>query len=165
MIEEEVIRLHEEIQRCDNKDMIKYFENQIKNLTMSARKLSCSNFKNSILKEAGISFECRNFINDLNKDQNILGVANGILVLNEFDKDGYPKLIKGAHEYKISSSAPTNYVKYDHNNEYIKKVEALLKSFFLEEEYDSYEFLLLYLASCLDGLPKDNILFILRGDG
>lgn len=165
LVEEEVIRLHEEIQRCDNKDMIKYFENQIKNLTMSARKLSCSNFKNSILKEAGISFECRNFINDLNKDQNILGVANGILVLNEFDKDGYPKLIKGAHEYKISSSAPTNYVKYDHNNEYIKKVEALLKSFFLEEEYDSYEFLLLYLASCLDGLPKDNILFILRGDG
>lgn len=165
LLEEEVIRLHEEIQKCDNKDMIKYFENQIKNLTMSARKLSCSNFKNSILKEAGISFECRNFIKDLNKDQNILGVANGILVLNEFDKDGYPKLIKGAHEYKISSSAPTNYVKYDPNNEYIKKVEALLKSFFLEEEYDSHEFQLLYLASCLDGLPKDNILFILRGDG
>lgn len=165
LIEEEISRLQEEIQKADSKELVIYFENKIKNLIASGRKLSCGTFKNNIFKEAGISFECRNFIKDLNKDQHILGVENGILVLNEFDKNGNPRLISGPHEYKISHSCPTAYYPYDPNNKYIQKVEELLKSFYLEEEMDSYEFMMYYLASCLDGLPKDNIIFILLGGG
>ena len=165
LIEEEIGRIQEEIQKADTKELVIYFENKIKNLITSGRKLSDGNFKNNIFKETGISFECRNFIRDLNKDQHILGVENGILVLNEFDKNGNPRLIAGPHEYKISVSCPTSYYPYDLNNKYIQKVEELLKAFYLPEEMDSYEFMMYYLASCLDGLPKDNIIFILLGGG
>lgn len=165
MIGNQVETIKTDIDNTEEEYKIKYYTKLIANLKRVAQGLTNHIRKNGIFKESSRLFLDSNFSNELNRNPYLLGVKNGVLVLNEINNKNLPKLIQAPHEHRISKSAPTNYVPYDSENEYIKKVEKLLQSLIPEHEKDAYHYLMYYLASCLDSAVKDSILLILLGIG
>lgn len=173
IISENIEELENKIKSNDGEDEdaeieLKYYAKLIKNVKKSAQKLSCVNFKTNVFKELQVKFQQDYFTSKLNMDPNIIGVGNGILVLDDLKTFGnvkVPKLIKGFHEYKISKFTPINYEPYNPESNYVKKIEKLINDLFPEDEYDAKEFIMYYLASSLDFHPKESLLLICSGNG
>ena len=127
----------------------------------SANSIFNASFKKGVFDEAETLFRCNSFYSRLDKVPHVMGVGNGLI---EF-MDNKAKLVDHYHTYPISLYTSTEYYEYDENNKYIKEVHNLLKSMFIDEEYDALEFLLYYLATTLDGFPKDSLILILTGVG
>ncbi len=127
----------------------------------SANSIFNASFKKGVFEEAETLFRLNSHYLKLDKIPQIMGVGNGII---EFT-DHKVKLIDHYHTYPISLYTSTEYHPYDENNQYVKAVYSLLRSMFIEEEYDALEFLLYYLSTTLDGFPKDSLIFILSGIG
>jgi phage/plasmid-associated DNA primase len=144
----------------DNDELLEYFIKLKNNIINSTRKLYDTGFKIKLMKEAEVLFRRRGFTDSLNKDQNIMGVGNGILVLSE-----KPYLIKSYHNFPITIFSPINYIEYDENNPNIQLLEKTMGELFPEHEMDALEFMLYYFATCLDGIPKDSMIFIITGAG
>ncbi len=144
----------------DDKDINDYVLARTKNLKKSAQNLYKTEFKNGVIKEAECFFRQRGFIKKLNSDQNILGVGNGVLELS--DK---PKLIKYYHSYPISSFTEVDYEPYNANNPSTVKLLNVLLDLFPKAEMDAFHYIMYYLATCLDGKPKDSIILIITGCG
>lgn len=147
---------------------IKYYQKLIKNTKSSTGKLSCSNFKGNVFKELQLMMLSSNFVNKLNLDANILGVGNGVLVLdNIYEHNGIkiPKLIKSYHEYKITNFTPVDYIPYNPESKYIQKMEELINDLFPPNEQDAKEFIMYFLASSLDFHAKESLLLICCGNG
>lgn len=173
IIAENITELENKIKSNDAEDddagnEIKYYNKLIKNVKKSAQKLSCVNFKTNVFKELQVKFQQDYFTQKLNMDPNIIGVGNGILVLDDLKKYGnskVPKLIKGFHEYKISKFTPIAYEPYNPESTYVQKIEKLISDLFPEHEHDAKEFIMYYLASSLDFHPKESLLLICSGNG
>lgn len=144
----------------DNESLMNYFIQIKKNINSSAHKLYDTGFKTKLIKEAESLFRKRGFSDSLNKDQTIIGVGNGVLVLS--DK---PHLITSYHNFPITIFSPIDYIDYDENNPNVQLLEKTMKELFPPTELDVLEFLLYYFASCLDGKPKDSIILIITGIG
>jgi putative DNA primase/helicase len=144
----------------DNEKENEYVAFRTKNLKNSAKDLYKSAFKDGIIKEAEKFFRVRGFLKKLNSDQNTMGVGNGVLELSE-----NPKLIKDYHSYPISLFTETNYEPYNKNNPNTIRLLKVLLDLFPEDEMDAFHYIMYYLASCLDGKPKDSIILILTGSG
>ena len=148
---------------------IKYYQKLIKNVRSSAQKLSCANFKTGVFKELQVMFQESYFTSKLNLDINIIGVGNGILVLDQLYplNNGFktPKLIKGCHEFRISNFTEVDYVPYDPESIYVQKIEQLIDDLFPPDEADAKNFIMHYLASSLDGNFKESLLLICCGNG
>lgn len=156
-----LLELNYNIQSCaDDESLIHYLTNLKKKLTLSSKQLYTYQFKQSVLKEAEPLFRQYNFYNSLDKEPTIMGVGNGILEFKESTK-----LIQYYHSYNISMFTDTNYISYDEKNRDIQRVYKTLKDLFPEDEMDVFEFLMFYLASSLDGHPKESVIFILTGCG
>jgi len=130
------------------------------NLRKSSTKLYDYGFKKQIIEEAKLFFRCRGFIKKLNSDQTTFGVGNGVLELSE-----NPKLLQFYHNYPVSLYTETNYVPYDKNNEHVARILKVLLDLFPSDEIDAFHYIMYYLASCLDGRPKDSMILILTGCG
>ena len=118
-------------------------------------KTICSN-TNNIIKMCGdkmpienVKGRCQlgwfkdNFIADLlDKDDNIIGVANGLLVL-----DKKAKFINYSTTYKITRTTNTYYVPYDANNKYIIKVETILSEIISNPK--KLKGMLMHISLCL----------------
>ena len=144
----------------DNEKENEYVAFRTKNLKNSAKDLYKSAFKDGIIKEAEKFFRVRGFLKKLDSDQNTMGVGNGVLELSE-----NPKLIKDYHNYPISLYTETNYEPYNKNNPNTIRLLKVLLDLFPEDEMDAFHYIMYYLASCLDGKPKDSIILILTGSG
>jgi phage/plasmid-associated DNA primase len=144
----------------DNEKENEYVAFRTKNLKNSAKDLYKSAFKDGIIKEAEKFFRERGFLKKLDSDQNTMGVGNGVLELSE-----NPKLIKDYHNYPISLYTETNYEPYNKNNPNTIRLLKVLLDLFPEDEMDAFHYIMYYLASCLDGKPKDSIILILTGSG
>ena len=144
----------------DNDSLLEYFVKLKSNISKSCIKLYDTGFKTKLIKEAEVLFRKRGFSTSLNKDQDIMGVGNGILVLSE-----KPYLIQSYHNYPITIYSDINYVPYDPNNPNVQLLEKIMKELFPPNELDALEFLLYYFATCLDGKPKDSMILILTGCG
>lgn len=144
----------------DNEKENEYVAFRTKNLKNSAKDLYKSAFKDGIIKEAEKFFRVRGFLKKLNSDQNTMGVGNGVLELSE-----NPKLIKDYHSYPISLFTETHYEPYNKNNPNTIRLLKVLLDLFPEDEMDAFHYIMYYLASCLDGKPKDSIILILTGSG
>jgi len=144
----------------DNDELLEYFIKLKNNIINSTKKLYDTGFKMKLIKEAEVLFRKRGFVDSLNKDQDIMGVGNGILVLSE-----NPYLISSYHNYPITRFSPINYVEYDENNPNIQLLEKVMSELFPKHELDALEFMLYYFATCLDGIPKDSMIFIITGGG
>lgn len=144
----------------DNEKENEYVAFRTKNLKNSAKDLYKSAFKDGIIKEAEKFFRVRGFLKKLDSDQNTMGVGNGVLELSE-----NPKLIKDYHNYPISLYTETQYEPYNKNNPNTIRLLKVLLDLFPEDEMDAFHYIMYYLASCLDGKPKDSIILILTGSG
>ncbi len=152
--EEQVKKNPEKIEQND------YITNRIQKLRSSAQKLYTTDFKKGIIREAEVLFRKRGFIQSLNTDQNIMGVGNGVLELSK-----NPRLIRNFHDYPITLYTDIDYEKYDGLNPNTKLLINGLKDLFPDDEQDAFHYLMYYLASCLDGKPKDSMIFIITGNG
>lgn len=139
--------------------IIKYLTVIKKNFVRSIKKLFTPTFKQQVIIEAAPIFRSRGFIDRLDTDKHLLGVNNGVLDLNNI------KLIDTIHEYPITYTTGVKYVPYDKKNKYIKHVEKVIKNLFPDNEMDVHEFIMYYIASCLDGRPKQSIILIITGVG
>jgi phage/plasmid-associated DNA primase len=152
--EEQVKKYPEKTEQND------YITNRIQKLRSSAQKLYTTDFKKGIIREAEVLFRKRGFIHSLNTDQNVMGVGNGVLELSN-----NPKLIRNFHDYPVTLFTDIDYEKYDPLNPNTKLLINGLKDLFPDDEQDAFHYLMYYLASCLDGKPKDSMIFIITGNG
>lgn len=122
----------------------------------------------------GIVKRCKDYLsepgitNKMDKDENVIGVVNGILVVNpDSDAKQSPeyKLITGYHNYKITLYTSVPYKIFDPRDPATKQMLFSLKSIFPDHEADAWLFVLLFAASSLNGRMKDNFILILQGNG
>lgn len=144
----------------DDEDRNNYIISRTKNLKKASQGLYKTDFKNGVIKEAKCFFRSRGFIKKLNSDQNIMGVGNGVLELST-----NPKLIRHYHNYHISLFTETDYVPYNPTNPHVIKLLNVILGMFPKNELDAFHWIMYYLATCLDGKPKDSIILILTGKG
>jgi phage/plasmid-associated DNA primase len=147
----------------NNKIIIEEYKNKIKKLRATIKKLGDSPFKKNIITQCKNLFIDYNFENQLdNECPYIIGVRNGIILLPK-KKGERARLINGFHEYKVKKYTNLNYIEYDENNIYIQGMLKILKDIIYEEDVLTY--ILTYLASSLNNLMKEPILFLWQGSG
>ena len=137
------------------------FHHMVKmNLKQTCRKIRDSNFKTGILRACEEVFDEINFTETLDKIPDVLGVGNGVLKLG-----GNIEFVTGYHNYRVSQHTPVNYMPFNPYDPTIKKLLYALRNMFPDEESDTFEFLMCYLASSLDGKKKESLFLILVGSG
>ena len=161
LLEEIIVEFDNQIKKTlDNDELLAYLIKVKNNIILSTQKLYDTGFKIRLIKEAEVMFRKRGFYKSLNKDQDIMGVGNGILILSE-----EPKLLTTYHNYPITLYSEIDYELYDDNNPDIQFLEKIIKDLFPDDELDAMEYILYYFASCLDGKPKESMIMILIGNG
>jgi phage/plasmid-associated DNA primase len=148
----------------------KYFITMKRNLEDSKQSLGKRSMIQNIISRCEIKFRRRGFIEELDKEPNIIGVGNGVLRL-------YPntELIQRFHEIPISRSTKTPYIRENidmndpdlstnHKNPYISKLFTEIKRLFAGEE-DAFLYTMCFLASSLDGRKKNPLFYIWLGEG
>ena len=127
---------------------------------MFCRNLKHSGFKTGVAHECRQLFENITFNRFLDNDPCILGVGNGILKLGK-----YSEFISGYHDYFISRYTSTVYKKFDPRDSITKKLLLALRNIFRDDEPDSFEFMMYYFASSLDGRKKEGLFLMFIGTG
>lgn len=130
------------------------------NFKKSYRCLKNSGFKKHVCTEAEQLFERRSFADDLDSNPNIKGVGNGILLLGK-----KCKLITGFHGHLVSKFTKAHYIQFNPHKPLTKKVLIALRNLFPDDEPDTFEYIMHYLASTLDGNKKESIMLLLVGKG
>ena len=144
----------------NNTELAKYHYVIYKNFQKSCRALKNSNFKKAVVSECEQLFEKLGFSDKLDSDPNIKGVANGIIQLGK-----QCHLIQGFHGHCVSKFTTAKYKKMNPNDASIKKVLIALRNLFPDNEPDTFDYMMHYLASTLDGNKKESIMMLLVGKG
>ena len=139
----------------------KYYQEVRKNFKQSAKKLRQDPFQRRVVRQAQLMFRDRNFLSKLDKDPNVLGVYNGVILLTPEKV----KLIARFHEYPVSKFTKVKFVPYDSTDACINALEKAVKGMFLPEELDAHDFIMCYFASTLDANAKEALLFMFYGGG
>ena len=138
----------------------KYHYQIYKNFQKSTRNLKNSGFKRCVCKESEQLFDKMGFAASLDADPTLKGVANGILQLG-IDC----KLITGFHGHLISKYTAVKYKAFNPRDPITSKVLIALRNLFPDDEPDTFNYIMHYLASTLDGNKKESIFLILVGKG
>lgn len=141
---------------------VKYYAKVLANFKASMRKLSDETFIKKVINIAAVRFAQVGFADALNMNPWIRGVSNGILQLS---KDHYPKLITGYHSFKVSKYTEVAYEQFNPYDPITKKIIITLRSMFPDDETDTYEFTMYFLASTLDGNTKESIFMLMVAKG
>ena len=141
-------------------ELSKYHYTIYKNFQKSCRNLKNSGFKQSASRESEQLFEQMGFADSLDSDPSLKGVANGILQLG-----GKCKLITGYHGHLVSKYTSAKYIKFNPHDPLTAKVLMALRNLFPDCEPDTFNYIMHYLASTLDGHKKESIFLILVGKG
>ena len=152
--------LTERKNNSDDPDVVKYCNSLTKSIKSSYRKLFNNGVKNLIMKEAESAFRETYMSRHLDKDPDILGVCNGVLVLSN-----PPELITTRHDYKISRYTTVEYKPIDINSTLCKEVFKSIWDLFPENESDAFTYTMFHLSTCLSGRPKSCQLYIMTGGG
>lgn len=155
-----LLKIDATIESLNGDNLAKYHAMVKTNLKVTCRKLRDNSFKNGVAKECEQIFEKINFADTLDKDPEILGVGNGILRLGS-----ETQFITGYHSYCVSQYTPVDYVEFDPSNPIIKKLLIAIRNLFPDDEPDTFEFMMHYFASALDGKKKESLLLLLVGNG
>lgn len=157
-----IIEAEEYAERQGNDGVTEFIAGRTSNLIKTARKqLYKTQSKKNILKETAVLLRVHNLSNKFDKDDNILGVANGVLEL-------YPevRLIESYHDYLITMSSPVKYIEYSKiPQEDIDNLLNCIYTLFPDDEKDAFHYMMYYFATSLDGRSKDSMILILTGVG
>ena len=143
-----------------DEEQIKYYNTLMKVVIQSSRKLYNHGFKNGVIFEAESIFRQMNFAKQLDKEENIMGVGNGILLFNKV-----PVLITSYHHYKISRYTAVNYKKIDPDDHIVQAVFKSIWDLFPEGEKDAFHYVMFFLSTSLTGRLKACLFLTLRGNG
>jgi phage/plasmid-associated DNA primase len=130
------------------------------NLKKVYKQLGVTAFNTGVVKAAERIFDRIGFINNLDTDAEIMGVGNGILKLGK-----EIEFINGFHPYNISLSTNVKYIPFNPYNPKTKALLIAIRNLFPDDEPDSFEFFMCYIASTLDGKVKESLLLMLVGAG
>ncbi len=144
----------------EDEEIVKYITNRAEKLRKSGENLYKTEFKNGIIKEAESLFRRRGFIQSLDEAENIMGVANGVLVF-----DNGVKFVSGYHEYLVSMYSEVSYYPFNIKSEETKLFLKVVMGMFPDDEMDMFHYLMYYFATCLDNRAKDSMFLILQGSG
>lgn len=147
-------------EKTTEENIIKFLTARSDNLRKSAQCLYKTEFKNGVLREAESLFRRRGFIDSLDQSENVFGVANGVLIL-----DDKVKFVQGFHDYPVSLYSEINYRPFDITSEGSKTLLRVILGLFPEDEMDMFHYLMYFLCTCLDNRPKDSMFLILQGHG
>lgn len=133
-----------------------------KGLLKTIKNLKKDGFIKSTINRCMVKFEQRGFAAQLDQDDNIMGVGNGVLVFHE---SGGVEFIQSQHDYKISMFTPVDYEPFNPRKPHTKHLLKAIRSMVKDDEPDTFEFLLCGLASALTGYKKEAFLIFLLGTG
>lgn len=138
---------------------IEYCEKVSANLTKLAQSMGNQARIAAILKRCENSFYNKNFAQILDRKPQYIGVQNGVLQL-------YPttELIQNYNNCYVSRCVSAPYAKYDPEDPKTKELHEWIRQLFADDQ-DAFEFVMMYLASSLDGRKKKPLLFIWLGEG
>jgi hypothetical protein len=145
-------------------DISKYYKKVLDNFKGTMRKLGDRNFKKNVLMEAEDKFSNIGFAETLDKDPLVRGVANGILKLS-ISAGGKPQLVQGYHTYPVSKYTDVPYIPFNPRDPLTKEILITLRKLFPDNEPDTFEFMMYYFASTIDGNPKESMFMMLVGKG
>jgi phage/plasmid-associated DNA primase len=148
----------------------KFYATVRKNLEESEASLGKATMIRNILSRCEIEFRQRGFLENLDKEPNVIGVGNGVLKL-------YPatEMIQRFHTIPISRTTRVPYVREridlndpnwstNHPNPYVRHLLIEIQRLF-SGETDAFVYTMCYLASSLDGKKKNPLFFLWLGEG
>jgi phage/plasmid-associated DNA primase len=152
-------RIKNTLDEC-NTDLSKYHYQIYKNFQRSCRQLRNCGFKRAVGTECEQLFERIGFGEKLDTDPDIKGVANGLMILGK-----KCKLITGYHGHLISKYTETRFKEFNPRDITTRKVLIALRNIFPDDEPDTFNYIMHYLASTLDGHKKESIMMLIVGKG
>ena len=156
-----VLELAQEINSSKDEDRKKYLTYLKKQFLLSIKGIFSTPFKRNVIEATADKFADPILIQKMDKTEHIMGVGNGVL---EFDGPNV-RLLDHYHSYPVSMYTETNYIEYDPENKYIKDVYKAIRSMFPDDESDAFEWVMYYLSTCVDGMPKESLFLIIQGQG
>ena len=159
-------KLYESIRRNLDKAIgneAKYLTTVLNNFSNTIQRLNDVNEKKRILEDAENRFYRQDFAKNLDQDPFVRGVSNGVLKLS--NGKGKPQLIKGYHTLAVSKSMDAPYIPFNPYDPMTKKIILTTRQIFPNNESDSHNFIMSYLASTIDGTFKESMFLILVGRG
>ena len=145
-------------------EISKYYKKVLDNFKATMRKLGDRMFKKNVLLEAEDKFSNIGFAETLDKDPLVRGVANGVLKLS-IANGGKPQLIQGYHTHPVSKYTDVPYIPFDPRDTLTKEIILTLRKLFPDNEPDTFEFMMYYFSSTIDGNPKESMFMMLVGKG
>jgi P4 family phage/plasmid primase-like protien len=152
--------------------MKKVIDEKRKNLQKLELQLESSPFKTHVMKELTEKFYQEDFKDHIDADVNLVGVANGVLVLNARDENGNPCVqfrpgkpddFISLQMGKFKAYSAISYVKYDPLNPHNKGIIDFFKKLFPRD--DLREYVLTLLAACLEGKNREQRFYVFQGEG
>ena len=140
----------------------KYYKDLGKKLATSITKLYDNPFKNNVVDQSRYLFRRRGFIDSLDADPDIIGVANGILRIASAERP-VSQLISGYHEWPVSRFTTVRYRPFDPNEPWTKLLLGAMKQ--IVPEIDMRVWLMMFLSSGLYHGLKDPIMLFWIGSG
>ena len=138
--------------------------------------LENTSFKDNVMRECQEKFYEEEFLNRLNANPYLIGVANGVLDLRHYDNEamtGTPRVLfrDGLPDDNISFQMgrcapdlePVQYVLYDPNSPEQKELTAFFARIYPDPILREYVITL--LASCLEGANKEQKFYVMQGPG
>jgi P4 family phage/plasmid primase-like protien len=150
-------------------------EGRRKLLHQIENKLENNGYKDSVLKECQEKFYDDEFINKLNSDPNLVGVANGVIELKYWEREGvgrphvhfrdgrpddYVSFMMGGSDGELD---PVSYVPYDSEDATQKELAAFFERIYPDAVLREY--VLTLLSSCLEGANREQKFYVMQGRG
>ncbi len=145
-----------------SKIYIDFFKGVIKDFKITCGNLMQRPFKQNVIAECKELFMKRGFIEQLDADDMIMGVGNGLL---KFGNNGFVEFINHMHEYKVCTSTKVNWKRFNPRNDDTKTMLLCLRSMFSDEDSDKFELVMNYACLGLTGKQKPSKMFMLYGGG
>lgn len=151
----------------------KNLDEKKKRLQKVKQNLHNSGFKDSVMKEVTEKFYQEDFRECLDADINLVGVGNGVLVLNHADpatgklgvlfREGKPDDFISLQMGKFRTMSAINYYPHDPKNPHIAEIMDFFKKLFPQKELREY--VLTLIAACLEGKNRQQRFYIFQGEG
>jgi phage/plasmid-associated DNA primase len=140
----------------------KYYKELGKNLGRTIIKLYDNGFKRHVIEQSRYMFRRRGFLETLDRDADIIGVANGILRIASPTR---PKtqLISSYHEWPVSRYTPVRYRPFDPTEPWTVLLMGAMKK--IIPEIDMRVWLMMFLATGLYHGLKDPVMLFMVGSG
>jgi phage/plasmid-associated DNA primase len=158
------IRLYKSIGEVKaNSSLQKTLKNIYKRLGSTIHTMGMVGKVLSICTAAKFRFGVYDCGSEMDKDRSVLGVGNGVIQF--IDAPLYmTKFIRGVHGRQLTKFTPVNFKPFNPRDKYIREMLCLIKSMFMDNNHESFMFLL-YLLGYIMGPMTSTYLVMFHGAG